>query len=166
MAIFAGASSASAYQVVNSTGYPGAAATPLTYAAWTGFATGSVTVPYRAVTESKPYAAYNQYVCVTAQLVEASGAGWIESSSSRSCAWIMAAATQVNVNGAAFTGLMGLNTLIYAVNVQITWQLSNGALIGTRTYDYNAAGDYRCTTIHCKVATTTWGGGAFVEFDN
>jgi len=162
-ALLAGAGPASAY-TLSSYGYPGSTSTPATWASWTSYGTGQVLVPWRQVTESPRYANYAQYVCVQANYEEASGGGWIDADSQTHCAWIPAASTSANVNGAVFDA-MGFNSFIYSVNVVVTWRLSNGALVGQRTYDYNALGDYRCSTAHCRVGMTTWGGGAFVEID-
>jgi hypothetical protein len=156
---------ASAYTQVNAGGYPGAVGTPRIYGSWTGMGGNVATFPYRTVTESKRYAAYDQYVCVKMQLVYSSdGQPWMDFGTHTNCAWIKAAATSAIVNGVNFTGLMGLNSFIYSGNVQITWRLSTGRLIGYRTLDYNATGDYGCTTINCRVGMTTWGGGAFLTF--
>jgi hypothetical protein len=163
--LLGGASSASAVTISAQSGYPGSATLVATYGASTGFASAKITVPWRNVTESTKYANYDQYVCVRPRLFESSGGRWIQSATASNCAWIPARSTSVNVAGADFTNVFGLNTFIYSVDVQVTWQLSNGAVIGSRTYDYNATGDYRCSTVHCKIANTTWGGGAFLEFD-
>ena len=158
-------SSASAYSLAYNWGRPGYTTTPFTYAASTGYGGGTVTVPYRTVYESSYYGASWQYVCVTANLETASGATfWTDYSSSKHCAWISPSATSVVVNGADFTNLLGMNMAIYSVNIDVTWQLSSGAYIGERIYDYNATGDYRCSTAYCGVGSTTWGGGAYVTF--
>ena len=163
--LLGGASAASAVTVTAQSGYPGTANLVATYGASTGFGSAKITVPWRNVTESTKYANYDQYVCVRPRLYESSGARWIQSETKLNCAWILARSTSVNVSGADFTDVFGMNTFIYSVDVVVTWQLSNGAVIGSRTYDYNVTGDYRCSTAHCKIANTTWGGGAFLEFD-
>ena len=157
--------SASAYSLAYNYGHPGSTTTPFTYAASTGYGTGQITVPWRTVYESPYYSASWQYVCVTANLETASGATfWTDYSSSKHCAWISPSASSVAVNGADFTNLLGMNVAIYSVNVDVTWQLSNGTYIGERIYDYNSTADYRCSTSYCAVGNTTWGGGAYVTF--
>lgn len=160
-----GSGTASAYSQVGATGYPGSVSTPFIWGSWDFNAGNSVLFPWRTVTESTAYARYDQYVCVQMDLVYSSASKyWVNYASRTNCAWIPAAATSVNVNGTQYTGLPGLNSFIYAGNVKVTWRLSNGAVIGTRTLDYNATGDYRCSTINCFVGMTTWGGGAYLSF--
>ena len=62
-----------------------------------------------------------------------------------------------------FVNAVGLGMMIYSGNVVVTWQLSNGRVIGTRTYDYNQLNDYRCTSSYCGIGMTTWG-GAYINF--
>jgi len=155
---------ASAYSIYNS-GYPGKAQTPFTYGYSTFFNTATIVAPYRWVTESAAYAQYDQYVCVTVNLMTASGARyWLDDSSQTDCQWIPAAMGSVPVTGAQFDNLLGGNVAAYSVNVVVTWQLSNGEQIGSSTFDYDQASDYRCQTAYCMVKTTTWGGGAYLTF--
>lgn len=155
---------ASAY-TPHSWGSPGTTTTPYTYAASTGYGAGKITVPWRTVYESPRYSNHAQYVCVAANLVTSSGArSWADDDTAKHCAWIGAAASSVAVHGADFTGLIGMNMAIYSVNLRVTWQLSNGAKVGERVYDYDSAKDYRCSTASCAIKNTTWGGGAYVTF--
>ena len=154
---------ASAYSTYGVTGYPGQASTPYTYAGWTAMGTGVMTVNWRTVYESPQYAKYDQWVCVTANAVRSSaGRAWEAAGSSTRLRMDPGAATSATVNGAAFD-MLGFNSFIYSANVVVTWKLSNNAVIGTRTYDYNQVNDFRCTTAKCSVNMTTWGGGAGVQ---
>jgi hypothetical protein len=158
------AAPASAYTLYGS-GYPGTVGAPFTFGYSTGYGTGAILVPDRVVTESTAYGRYDQYVCVTMNRVASSGAKfWTTAETIRNCAWIPAASTSVTVKGAWFNNLVGMNLAIYAVNVVVTWQLSNGYQVGTRTLDYNQVGDYNCQTAYCGIGMTTWGGGAYLTF--
>lgn len=154
---------ASAMSIYGNWGYPGTTSLPYTHAGWTAMGTGVMTVPWRTVYESPQYARYDQWVCVTANAVRSSaGMAWEAAGSSTSCAWIPAAGTSASVNGAYFD-MMGFNSFMYSANVVVTWKLSNNAVIGTRTYDYNRVSDFLCTTSKCSVQMTQWGGGAGIS---
>ena len=159
---------ASAY-TSTSTGSPGTTTTPFTYGTWGPMSTGKITVPYRTVYESAAYRNYDQTVCVTPRLWSikmasfGSPASWVFQNKVTNCATIPAASTAAVVNGVDFTNPLFYTG--YSVDVVVTWSLSNGAVIGTRTYDYSHANDYRCTNAGCSIGTTNWGGGAFMQMD-
>jgi hypothetical protein len=157
--------SASSYSLTN-TGSPGATTTPFTYATYGAWGS-TITVPWRTVYESPSYRAYDQYVCVTPRLWSiqyGTPARWVKADSRTNCQWIRGSASAVNVNGADFAAVPLFG---YSVDVQVTWQLSNGQQIASQVYDYNVTNDYRCTVVtpKCIIAMTTWGGGAYLMFD-
>lgn len=171
IAVIAGAvamafgASASGYSL-SGTGSPGGTTTPFTYANYGAWGS-TITVPWRTVYESPAFRAYDQYVCMTPRLwtiQQGTSPRWVQTSSSRSCAWIRGSASAVNVNGADFS-VLPYNG--HSVDILVTWQLSNGQQIGSQVYDYNVVNDYRCgvVTSKCIIGTTTWGGGAYVMFD-
>ena len=156
---------ASSYSL-SGTGAPGGTTTPFTYANY-GVWGSTITVPWRTVYESPSFRAYDQYVCVTPRLWTiqyGTFPKWVQTNSSRSCAWIAGAASSVNVNGADFSAVPYNG---YSVDILVTWQLANGQQIGSQVYDYNVANDYRCNVAspRCVIGTTGWGGGAYVQFD-
>ena len=164
LALATSVSKAAAYTIISS-GYPGAVGAPATQAYSTSYGTGALLTPDRSISESAAYARSDQYVCVTMNLVSASGTPyWMQENAVRNCAWIRAAYSSTTVRGAWFNDLLGMNLAIYSVNVVVTWQLSNGSVIGKRTLDYNQPGDYQCQTAYCAVKMTMWGGGAYVTF--
>jgi hypothetical protein len=121
------------------------------------------------VGEAPGYAAYDQYVCLTSRLWQIVYSPafspprpfWQQVGSYRRCGWIAAAGTAITDWGNSFAAGYQKG---YAVTMDITWQLANGATIGSKTVQYNAASDYRCVNGNCTVNTTNWGGGAFVFF--
>lgn len=161
-----GAQAASAYTVVGSSGSPGTVSTPYADASYASYASGTIATNARTAYESPGYRNYDQYVCITARLWKLNnyGAGsqaWAKANETRRCAWIRAAASSVGIGGTNFTGLVPY--FGYGVDFAVTWQLSNGTVIGRRTYDYTATGDYRCLTGKCYKDNSTI--GAFVMFD-
>jgi hypothetical protein len=144
-------------------GYPGGIGTPRIVGTYVDYGTGRVTFPGRMATESARYAAWDQYVCVTSNVVYASSFGstsWQPYNSFRVCRWIPAAATSVVVPGVNFD-VMTHGIFIFSGNLVITWQLSNGALVGKRVLDYNAVGDYAC--YGCTIASS-YSLGAYLLF--
>jgi hypothetical protein len=144
-------------------GYPGAVGTPRIVGSYVDYGTGKVTFPGRIATESARYFAYNQYVCVTSNVVYASAfesTSWQPYNSFRVCRWIPAAASSVVVPGVSFD-VMTHGIFIFSGNVVVTWQLANGALVGKRVLDYNAVGDYAC--YGCTIASS-YSLGAYLLF--
>ncbi len=150
-------------------------------AAYTDYAsgrTGYVTVPVmqansnnntltfapRTAYEVPAYAGSAQYVCLTHRLYRiertSSGPRWVLDNAVTRCGWIGAAANSIYDAGYTFYLYPGLG---YSTSTTVTWQLSNGTLLGTRIAGYEHTGDYRCLTSNCVVGTTGWGGGAFVQ---
>ncbi len=159
-----GAQAASAYTTSASGASPGTATVPVTDAAYVSYVTGRITTNARTVYESPGYRNYDQYVCLTARLWRLNAPrpqSWSKVNERRECAWIRAASSAVNIRGTNFSDLAPY--FGYSVDIDITWQLSNGALLGRRNYDYNAVGDYRCLTTKCFKDTSTV--GAFIMFD-
>jgi hypothetical protein len=80
------------------------AGTPFIYGTWTGYGSGTVTFPWRTVTKSATYGAYDQYVCVRMNLEVGGGATyWLDSATRTNCAWISAAQSSLAINGVDFT---------------------------------------------------------------
>jgi len=134
-----------------SSGYPGAAETPRIVGQTVDSVTGTVFFPTRRVWKSSPYAAYNQQVCVTYNLVYSSpwsSTSWQLYRSLRFCGWVTSA------SGTVFPGarwIVNAGFFIYAGNIQVQWYFANGAFIGQTTYDYNQIGDYSC---NCTIASS------------
>ena len=114
------ATPAAAFTVLNASGYPGTSTVPVIAGqAYTrtdsSGAYGAVTFPWRTVSESPAYAAYDQQVCVTFNLVMNGGnynalvqtPGWYLARSGERCAVIPAASSSVIVYGATYDGLTG-----------------------------------------------------------
>lgn len=159
-----GAQAASAYTTTASGASPGTASTPYVDAAYASYASGVISTNARTVYESPGYRNYDQYVCLTARLWKLNAPrpqSWSKVTERRECAWIRAAASSATIRNTDFTNLTPY--FGYSVDFDITWQLSNGALVGRRNYDYNAVGDYRCLNAKCSKGTSTV--GAFVMFD-
>jgi hypothetical protein len=157
---------ASSYSV-KGTGSPGTTSTPFTFGTFDPWGS-KITVPWRWVHESPAFRGYDQRVCVTPRLWtirQGIFPRWALSTSRTSCASIPAASSSVKVDGADFTSIIPYSG--YSVDIRVTWQLANGRLIGTRTYDYRDLADYRCNVgaPRCIVEMTNWGGGAFMMFD-
>lgn len=159
-----GAQAASAYTTTPSGASPGTATVPVTNASYASYASGTLTTNARTIYESPGYRNYDQYVCLTARLWKLNAPrpqSWSKVNERRECAWIPAASSAVNIRGTNFPGLIPY--FGYSVDIDITWQLSNGALLGRRNYDYNATGDYRCLTAKCYPGNSSV--GAWVMFD-
>lgn len=159
------AASASAVTITGGSGSPGYAYIPNTTAQY-GAYDSTITAPARTVGESPAYARSDQKVCVTPRLwfLSSSRSGaqtWNFDSQMTNCAWIRAAATSATVNGVTFSGTIPYTG--YSVDVVITWQLTNGSVIGRRTYDYSSTADYQCLTFKCFKGTSTI--GAWIDFD-
>jgi len=165
--VTAATGSAASAKSWSQTGAPGQVAVTPTVTA--DGAARRLTVHASAVGEAPGYAAYDQYVCLTSRLwqIVYSPAWspprpfWQQVSSYRRCGWIPAAGTAITDAGNSFAAGYQKG---YAVTMEVTWQLANGATIGTKTVQHNAVGDYRCVNGNCTVNNTNWGGGAFVFF--
>ena len=114
--------------------------------------------------KSPLYANYDQYVCVTKRLwqVDYNPGRWTHVNAQTTCAWVRGAGTMTDW-GARFSAGYGKG---YAVTMDITWQLPNGYLIGTKHAGFNSPQDYRCINGNCVLGWTNWGGGVFVTFPN
>lgn len=142
-------------------GYPGNLATPRTVGTYIDSTTGSIFYPTRTVTKSARYAAYDQWVCIQYNVVYAvvPATSWQVYRNARTCGWISAGAASRVFPGARFTVIT--DPFIFSGYIQITWQLSNGALVGWRTLDYNQVGDYTC--YGCQIPWT-YSLGAYLLF--
>ena len=160
------AAPAGAVTTTVSKGVPGKAARPPVYGTYGANGNAVITVPWRRVTESRRYARYDQWVCVTPRLYHAytpdwGTPDWVLDAKSTSCAWIAAGARYADIDGVDFTGPIGL--FGYGVDVAVTWSLSDGTVIGKRVYDYDQQSDYVCQSGGCYTGDGVLGG--FVMFD-
>lgn len=160
-----GAQAASAVTVPSSSGYPGTATYPRSVGGSVNSMTGRLGTAARVVYESPSYRNYDQYVCVTPRLwllynYSNGSQAWGLQSQRTDCRWIPAAYSSVQLPAAIFDNLTPM--LGYSVDVVVTWKFSNGSVIGQRTYDYNAVGDYICATTRCSVGNSRV--GAWVMF--
>ncbi|HUR76741.1 MAG TPA: hypothetical protein VMZ22_02260 [Acidimicrobiales bacterium] len=165
------ASPASAY-TSSTSGYAGSVGVPVNDGAYANSAP-SIRVNARNITESRAYANYAQYVCITSKLwaivPTPNNQGrpyWAQVDSDRRCGWINAAQTSIYDGGNVFPSSDILPGKGYSVTVGVTWQLSNGSQIGSTGIGYSNVGDYRCLTANCSVDNTNWGGGAYISFPN
>ncbi len=158
---------ADAVRIIKTTGRPGFVDMPRAVGIRTDTISGNaIYVPSRRIGESPAAKKLWQRVCVRTNLFSSSaGSGWQFESAQRSCRAISARATQVRIPGPRFTDLLGFNSFIYSITVDVTWQLKSGKTIGRRLIDYSAKPDYRCVG-DCQVGLTRWGGGAYVTFPN
>lgn len=159
------APSAGAFQASGS-GTTGSTTIALRAQALAGWEGGTLSSPFRTVTESSLYRNYDQYVCVTTRLFILKNGPYAQSWSyqrqATSCAWIPAAASYTSIAGQAFTGL--LPTQAYSIDVTMTWRLSNGYTLGTMNVDYDRAADYQCLNNRCTAITTSVGGGVYINY--
>ncbi len=133
-------------------------------------ATRRITINPSTVGKSPQYAQYNQYVCLTSTLwqivfVGAGASGqpfWKPVNNYRRCGWISGSSTALVDWGNSFAA--GYGGPAYSVTLDVTWQLSNGATVGTKQVAFNSTWDYRCVNGNCMVSNTYWGGGASVFF--
>jgi hypothetical protein len=159
------AAPAGAYTITVSKGAPGKASTPVVYGTYGG--NGSlITAPARRVTESRRYARYDQWVCVTPRLYHGytpdwGSPDWVLDAKATNCAWIPARARYVDVPGVDFTSPVPI--FAYGVTVTVTWSLSDGTVVGKRVYDYDQSADYLCQNGGCYTGDGVLGG--FVMFD-
>jgi hypothetical protein len=134
------------------TGSVGAMTTPRIVGTTIDSMTGSVVFPSRTIWKSPSYRNYNQWVCVRYEVVYAAAgtASWQRWAIRRDCGWISGSQTAINFPAVQFQALT--NPWMFAGNVTVTWQLSNGYNAGTKVLDYNQTGDYLCT--NCWVASS------------
>jgi len=159
--VLTGGTTASAYTVTGSSGSPGAASVPRTVGTGT-YPNATIVAGNRTVTESPAYARYDQWVCVTPRLWTLQGTQWKLLVQRSSCGWIPAASSSVALLGVTFTGMRTITP--YGVDVVVTWRLANNALVGQRTYDYNASSDYACSGAACSVLDSPQGAYMFFYF--
>jgi hypothetical protein len=147
-------------------GRPGEIATSA-YATANG-ATRRIVVHPTTAGAAPAYTGYWQKVCITKRLWQivftAAGSGgqpfWKQVASSQACAWVTG-------NGMTYDDAVSFPAGYqkgYSVSIDVTWRLSNGYLIGSKTVDFDAVRDYRCVNGNCTTGVTNWGGGAFVLF--
>lgn len=162
------ATPASAYTIARKSGYPGSATVPKVVGEYLPATySNRITAPQRTVYESPQYAGFNQYVCAQYRLWYLARRSdntqyWVrDPRGGSSCAWISAAGTSARLTGLYWDD----NTpyTAYGVDVVITWQLANGTVVGSKTYDYSDRADYACVTAKCVTGSSTVGG--YVQFD-
>lgn len=164
------AGSASASTTTSSRGYPGATSLAPAYGGWSGGAyTGSAYINAGAGTayRSRAYKAYDQYVCATTRLYQlmnnANGTStWTRVSLGKACGWIRSGQSYINLSTNTFWNPD--QWIGYGVDVRLTWQLSNGSVIGSRTVDFDSTSDYQCGVSSCSVGYNSNGAGAFIAF--
>jgi hypothetical protein len=141
------------------TGYPGTMGTPRSEATmvcndwWNGICTNNVpavTTPGRYLYESSAYAGYWQRVCVTTTFLYAPAprSYWTVLDKATDCTSISGSATRAWHPGRNLPlEDLALTQGYFATNHKVTWNLSNGTVVGTRTYGYVHTGDYTCRTL-------------------
>jgi hypothetical protein len=142
-------------------GYPGGTTTPRIQGHEINTDFGRITFPARTVSKSSAYAAYNQKVCVSYNVVYSQttyATSWSPKSSVQWCGWLTTNNT--------LTVPQWYDTVytffIYSGNVRFDWYLSNGVRIGTTVQDFNYVGDYSCTN-GCLIASSN-ALGAYILF--
>ncbi len=133
----------------------------------------TITVGARNAKESPAYAGYAQKICFTSKLWRIVPTPntkgypyWALTDSNTRCGTITAAQTSINDGGNVFPSSDIFPGGGYSVTVDVSWQLTNGAVIGRMNLDYDLAADYGCISANCYVGNTQWGGGAFISFPN
>lgn len=172
LVLFGGHASPASAVTWSSSGSVGSVTLPQTVGYYYAF-NPSITVGARNAKESPAYAAYAQKVCFTSklwQIVPTPNAKgypyWTQTDSHTRCGTITAAQTSINDGGNVFPSSDIFPGRGYSVTVDVTWQLTNGSVIGRMHLDYDLAADYACSSANCRIGTTTWGGGAFISFPN
>ncbi len=156
----------------NSSGSVGSVTLPTTVGYYYAY-NPTITVGARNAKESPAYAGYAQKICFTSKLwrivptPNAKGYPyWALTDSNSRCGTITAAQTSINDGGNVFPSSNIIPGRGYSVTVDVSWQLTNGTVIGRMNLDYDLAADYSCTSANCYVGNTQWGGGAFIAFPN
>jgi len=178
-ALAATAAPAGAYSIAYTYGYPGYVQTPWILGhASTATGAAAVYFPSQTIGKSTAYSGYNQYVCVVRHLeyafatsLDNTAPTWADLDSARSCTWISGSATYANFADWARqvpldsvilgTGAYWVHT-VYSGWIDVTWQLGNGSYIARKQFNYNAVGDYRCTSSSDWCSIRTLGGEAFL----
>jgi len=141
------ATSAMAVSLRTGGSYPGSATAPATVVYVDRFVFQG-----RRVYESPAYGAQWQYVCATYNLWRLSSLdGPLVTDSAHNCQWISPSQTALNVSSWS-ANTRCLNLCLsgpFRAQVFVTWQLSNGTYLGTRTYNYIYDRDYICQASSC-----------------
>jgi hypothetical protein len=159
-----GVSAAQAFTTSSVAGYPGVVPVPTVIANGNDL---SITNQPRVISESARYANSSQYVCATHRLwafnsaTYVSPAAWKVIQQRKNCGWISPSATGFADAGAFFSGLTIYKA--YSTDVWVTWQSSNGALLGRMLVNHDSQSDYTCYG-HCRTLITADGVGS-VMFD-
>ena len=169
-ATFAAAPGPADAYTTSGSGYTGSVGVPVTDAAGSTYSPALV-VNGRSIGKVAAYSGYNQYVTIATNLwvlVQTPNSRgypyWAKVDGSVQTGWISGGQTSIWDGGTAF----GSNRIVtyrgYSVTVSVTWQLSNGTVIGRRTIDYEHQGDYRVLNGLWRSGTTNWGGGAYLMY--